>query len=81
MIKKVCSQCGKKFVPNANSQKFCSAQCREKAVRPPKNIVRKCICKGCGNMFNTPRKKTYCSEECRMYANGRGTMYTKTEKK
>ncbi len=81
MYKKICPVCQKEFCTSANAQKFCSQQCRDK-IKPIKNPPnRKCICKGCGAVFFTKRRRAYCNEDCRMYANGRGKVFTKKEDK
>lgn len=79
MLKKICPHCGKIYHAKANAQKYCSSECAEKSKLPKKRPLRKCICKGCGNTFQSVRVKRYCSEDCRMYANGRGRAERKPE--
>lgn len=70
--KKICPICGKEFEATANAKKYCSKWCSNKAVRH--ESARRCKCAWCGNIFLSPRRKTYCSTECRMFANGRTTL-------
>lgn len=74
MNKKICPICSKQFVPSSNAVKYCSAPCAKKARTMVSRPMRRCVCKGCGETFETKRVKTYCSERCRMYANGRGKL-------
>ena len=73
----ICAFCYKNFVPTSNSQKFCSFKCykanKNNTQRPNDNQT----CHYCGEYFKAPRKKKYCSEKCRLAANGR---YSKTSK-
>ena len=81
MVEKTCQMCGKEFYAEANAKKYCSKRCADKARLPKKEPMRNCICAYCGHTFVTPRRKTYCSEECRLYANGRTKPIAKKKKK
>lgn len=70
--KKVCPICGKEFESTANAKKYCSKWCSKKAIR--QDSMRKCKCAWCEKIFLSPRRKTYCSTECRMFANGRTNL-------
>lgn len=81
MLKKVCPVCGKIYYTDANASKYCSNECFKKIRSKKKTPRRSCVCKGCGKTFASKRRKSYCSEKCRMYANGRGAaVYIKKEK-
>lgn len=80
MLKKICPVCGEIFHTTVNAQKYCSKECGDKSKSPKKTPTRTLICKCCGEKFLSKRRKAYCSEECRMYANGRGrSIYHKKE--
>lgn len=74
MNTKICPICSKSFVPSSNAVKYCSEECAKTVRKMIPIRARKCTCKGCGEVFETKRVKTYCSERCRMYANGRGKL-------
>ncbi|MBQ6296178.1 MAG: hypothetical protein IJK81_00525 [Selenomonadaceae bacterium] len=58
-----CVYCGKEFEPNSNVQKYCSAECREKAYATVEGKTKICPC--CGTEFK-PRYpiQKYCSRQC-----------------
>jgi predicted nucleic acid-binding Zn ribbon protein len=68
--KKICPTCGKEFYTDTNAKKYCSKKCQKKLVIK-KEPMRKCTCAWCGAVFTTPRRRTYCTEECRLFANGK----------
>lgn len=60
-----CEYCGNEFKRKSPNQKFCSANCREKARRQIEIVKRKC--KNCGKEFevnSTNGMKQYCSKHC-----------------
>lgn len=63
---KICPVCGKNFEAYSGNQKYCSAQCRQKAGKKPQpNPPRTVICAWCGKSFETHvPSKIYCSEAC-----------------
>lgn len=74
-----CKYCGKKYLQTHKLQKYCSSQCREKAVREQKHksyynlrgqyINRQTKCKYCGKIFiKTNNRQEYCSLKCKTYA-------------
>lgn len=67
----VCLNCSKKFTTTANAAKYCSPKCRRQANQPPKAYIRHLTCTYCGEKFDSPRRKQYCSDDCRLRANGR----------
>ena len=65
-----CLCCGKEFVREHNAQKHCSAKCRiawntSKEAKAKYNI-KMYTCSWCGITFESPQKKKYCSDECRV---------------
>lgn len=68
MITKICKQCGKEFdVPDyRKSAKYCSEECKHKALRGDFN----CVCEVCGKEFHLKpysvkkNKHHTCSREC-----------------
>ena len=76
--KKLCPTCGKEFYTDTNAKKYCSKKCQKKLI-VKRDTMRKCVCAWCNTIFTTPRRRTYCSQECRLYANGR-TAELKKEK-
>ncbi len=66
---KICPVCLKQFTASRNAAKFCSQKCKEQHKILCKK--KKCVCAWCNKAFYTMRKKTYCSEMCRLYANAR----------
>jgi len=57
--KRVCEKCGREFISNSNSQKYCSKECR--------TIIL--VCKQCGKEFKrinreSARGQKYCSCKC-----------------
>lgn len=69
----ICPVCGKKFVKEKNAQRFCSEKCRKAYNRrkPENDTFKEYQCKWCGKIFKYDRKKDYCSDDCRLRANGR----------
>lgn len=68
-ISKICPICLIMFQTKNNATKFCSESCKQKHKILSKK--KKCICAWCNKAFYTTRKRTYCTELCRMYANAR----------
>ena len=66
---KICPVCLKLFSTEKNAVKFCSTQCSDEYKKLSKR--KKCVCAWCNKTFYTMRKRTYCTENCRMYANAR----------
>ncbi len=72
---KICPVCNREFATNQNAKKFCTEWCKKKSKRneyAPQ--YKKCICGWCGITFQSQRRKIYCSNECRMFANGRYSL-------
>lgn len=69
IIMKRCLNCGNYFVPNGNSQKFCSPECRyqaEQSRRPSEAVQEERFCERCGEQFVSKRAdQKYCSDRCR----------------
>ncbi len=78
---KICPICLKEFTTSLNAKKSCSEWCRKKA-RKNEDIpkLKECVCGWCGGTFLSLRRKVYCSNECRMFANGRYSMPKPVEK-
>ena len=66
---KICPICLKQFQTVKNATKFCSGECKAEFLKQSKK--KKCICAWCNKTFYTLRKKTYCTDVCRLYANAR----------
>ena len=81
MLKKTCPVCGKIYYTDQNASKYCSKECMLKAKKPKDKPNRTSVCRGCGKTFVSKRRKWYCTEECRMYANGRGKAVCIPKKK
>lgn len=73
---RTCKQCGKEFMPNNNSQKFCSVNCRLIACGRRADYehakVNTAVCQICGKTFQwseaspgSYRGRKYCSPACR----------------
>lgn len=67
---RTCKECGKEFVPQYGQSRYCSRECREKAIKKREHgqhgekTTKKCA--HCGKEFEPERKDIkYCSEECR----------------
>ncbi len=75
-----CLYCSKEFTTSANAAKYCSVKCRRKASMPPKIYKRHLTCAYCGESFDSERVKRYCSEDCRLRANGRCAPQKKKKK-
>lgn len=71
---KICPYCLKQFEATSNAVKFCSPTCKEQYKILSKK--KRCVCSWCNKTFFTMRKKTYCSEDCRLYANARKSEKT-----
>lgn len=75
----ICMGCGKTFIPKASDRrKYCSRECcfeYKRAHPKSKNsglnpiIIHINVCKICGKTFVAKRKKTICSDECRLIRN------------
>lgn len=74
-ISKICPVCDTEFVTNQNAKKFCSEWCKKKSRRTERDSQHKeCVCGWCGITFFSKRRKIYCSNECRLFANGRYSL-------
>ena len=81
MITKKCEWCEKEFTTKHNAQKFCNANCNRKAQNAKQyNAIKVCVCACCEKEFTTLRRRTYCSDECRLFADGRGKKERKKQK-
>lgn len=70
MATKICKRCGREFTTEKNAQKFCSKYCTTKYLSfGAKQTEFKCAF--CGKNFTSQKKKKYCSDQCRLKANGR----------
>ena len=71
--KLICPVCGKEFIRETNAQVYCSEKCRRiyNRRKPMNDNLKEYTCAYCGKTFKWDRKKTYCSDECRLQANGR----------
>lgn len=77
---KKCEWCDKPFEPTGNAQKFCSKNCARKAFNARMyNKEKVIVCENCGKEFTTFRRKTYCSDECRLMSYGRVKKQRKKE--
>ena len=70
MVTKTCKRCGKEFTTNSNARKFCSEHC-SKAYYFFGTKQTEFKCEYCGKGYTAERKRKYCSQQCRKYANGR----------
>ncbi len=70
MITRICKSCGKSFTTNANARMYCNSQCA-KAEKKKQPILWTYTCCWCGQKFKAERKRKYCTEDCRLTANGR----------
>jgi len=63
----VCPNCGKRFVPRNNRQKFCCQQCgiiyKRRMIHKPRMIKETRICPVCKKIFYSNRK-ICCSKDC-----------------
>ena len=79
---KNCEWCEKPYEPTGNAQKYCCTNCNRKAHNARMyNKDKVCICEVCEKEFTTLRRKSYCSNACRMVANGRGLKEKKAAQK
>ena len=81
IITKICKCCGKPFETDKNSQGLCSQECRIESIKTKqkeyhmrKRLSQTQICDYCGKEFHNGRRRQYCSNECRLAANGRGDI-------
>lgn len=81
IITKICEYCGQPFETDKNAQRFCSRECssdsrrtRDEEYYIRRRMNRKLICGYCGKEFHNGRRRQYCSNECRLAANGRGDI-------
>lgn len=63
---KICEHCGKPFVADKSTRRFCSYACSGASRRKPKAVL---ICEGCGKRFQVKRayrasEAQYCSQRC-----------------
>lgn len=66
-----CEWCGEPFVAIRYNQKCCTRECAYELYKARVYKTEKtCICGYCEKEFKTMRKRTYCSSECRIAANG-----------
>ena len=74
----VCPVCGKEFVTDKNAKKYFSPKCRRKANSSGADSeAREFLCSWCGKSFVSLRRKKYCSNNCRMCANGKASKINK----
>jgi hypothetical protein len=80
-ITKICAYCKLPFDTNRNAQQYCSLSCssssrktRDEEYYIRKQLSLKMECAFCGKTFVHGRRKQYCSNECRLQANGRGGL-------
>lgn len=65
-----CRCCGVEFEPKTNAQVHCSVKCRVKYNKYKSRIRYKTYaCNWCGKVFDSEKKKKYCSDDCRLIAN------------
>lgn len=65
----ICRNCGEEFVRKTPAQKYCCVECRDEyCLKKRHNFTNKYECKWCGEIFESDRKKKYCSEKCRCKA-------------
>lgn len=59
-----CAVCDRAFTPRTRTQRYCSAQCRDR--RPRSAPMAKAKCDECGISFIAParHRQTYCSKGC-----------------
>ena len=73
--KKICSHCGKEFIPTSNRQIFCTKECCEQARQDKTkadrvaergdHYYRQRKCEVCGSLYwPTHSQQKFCSEEC-----------------
>ena len=85
-VVKKCQLCGGVFTTRHNSQQYCCKSCANTAKADRnydarKASVFKLTCAMCEKPFTNIRKRTYCSTECRLQANGRGGRLKPKDKK
>lgn len=76
---RICKRCGKEFSTEKNAQKFCSPKCAKTNLYFSKKQTE-FKCAYCGKTFTSENKKKYCSENCRLIANGRRNPQQKKRK-
>jgi hypothetical protein len=75
---KKCKFCGNSFATRHSTQLYCCKSCSSQAFADLKAelatgeaITHRLKCNFCGKPFTNKRRKSYCSNECRLMANGR----------
>ena len=71
--KLICPMCKKEFVPFQSAQKYCCVECREAYyanLRKKANATEKYECACCGTIFESDRRKKYCSVKCQRRGKG-----------
>ncbi len=74
-----CPYCRKKFKTVKNAQKYCSEKCQR--AFNTKGMQKAFTCSWCGVLFDAERRRKYCSELCRLKANGRRQTVPKAPQK
>ena len=78
MYKRKCLMCGKEFLRECNSRKYCSEECKRKYYKSIKNPEKNLVCEYCRKAFTSPCERKYCSFECCVLANPAKEKISKT---
>ncbi len=71
-FKKICEECVEIFVTKDHRKRFCSIECgRAHSWKIRKNNPRYFTCLVCGKTFMSFSARKYCSNDCKLIANGR----------
>lgn len=77
-----CPVCKKEFVPFQSAQKYCCVECRVAYyANLRKKTTEKYECSCCGTIFESDRRKKYCSVKCQRKAKGSLKRAPKQKKK
>ncbi len=77
-----CPVCKKEFVPFQSAQKYCCVDCRVAYyANLRKKTTEKYECACCGTIFESDRRKKYCSVKCQRKGKGSKKRTPKQEKK
>jgi len=87
-MEKVCKRCGKTFITNTKSQRYCSVRCRAKYWAENNRERFKIVCEYCGKEFGRIRRCNgiggrirFCSRTCSNNANSKYLVKERTRHK
>lgn len=78
----ICPVCKREFVPSQSAQKYCCVECRVAYyANLKKKTTEKYECACCGTIFESDRRKKYCSVKCQRKGKGSNSRTTSKKRK